>query len=162
MSLPSFQEIVGHTRGSKGISAPTKHILTLDPGETTGYAVFNGMDGVAHGEINTSKVENSVESISHLFDVYKPEIVVIEEYRVYAWRAKQHSWSTLHTPRLIGSIQTLCSMYDIPTAMQGAGIVKQFVTNDKLKDWGFYIKGQPHARDATRHACYFIIFNAKA
>ena len=162
MPLPSFQELVVHTRQLKGMPVPTKRILALDPGETTGYAVFDGIVFIKLGQVNTGHVDTSVIPLRKLFEEVNPDIVVVEEYRVYAWRAKQHSWSSLHTPRLIGCIETLCEIHRKPIAMQGAGIVKQFVTNDKLKDWGFYVKGQAHARDATRHACYFIIFNPRA
>ena len=162
MSPPSFKEIVGHTRGHKGMSVPTKRILALDPGETTGYAVFDGVFFDRLGQINTGHVDTSVIPLRKLLQDINPNIVVVEEYRVYAWRVKQHSWSILHTPRLIGCIETICEIHRKPIAMQGAGIVKQFVTDDKLKNWGFYIKGQSHARDATRHACYFIIFNKGA
>ena len=162
MALPPFQEIVGHTLGLKGMSIQTKRVLAIDPGETTGYALFDGVDLDRLGQVSTGHVDTSVIPLRKLFENVEPDIVVVEEYRVYAWRAKQHSWSSLHTPRLIGCIETLCEIHRKPIAMQGAGIVKQFVTNDKLKDWGFYIKGQPHARDATRHACYFIIFNSRA
>lgn len=33
---------------------------------------------------------------------------------------------------------------------------KRTITNQRLKDWGLYIRGREHARDAERHAIYFI------
>jgi hypothetical protein len=36
---------------------------------------------------------------------------------------------------------------------------KGFVTDEKLKAWGFYQKGVRHARDSIRHACYFLLFD---
>lgn len=41
--------------------------------------------------------------------------------------------------------------------MQGAGIVKTFCNDEKLKGWGFWKVGERHARDAIRHGAYFLI-----
>lgn len=48
--------------------------------------------------------------------------------------------------------------------MQMAAQAKGFVDDDKLKAWGFWIKGKKHARDAIRHGVYYLLFtyhNAK-
>jgi hypothetical protein len=39
--------------------------------------------------------------------------------------------------------------------MCGAGLAKTFATDDKLEAWGFWKRGQKHARDAIRHAVYW-------
>jgi len=39
--------------------------------------------------------------------------------------------------------------------MCGAGLAKTFANDDKLEAWGFWRKGQKHARDAIRHGIYF-------
>ncbi len=134
-------------------------ILCLDPGETTGYAVFDAGDLVAAGEFKSKPVELGFKETGNMIDKYLPWVIVVEEYRVYGWKTKQHAWAELHTPQLIGAIKGMASMHDVPVYMQGAGLVKPFFTNDKLKEYGFYQKGSTHARDAVRHGCYFLIFS---
>jgi hypothetical protein len=96
-----------------------------------------------------------------MFDTYSPTEVVMEDYKVYPHYAKQHIGSSLLTPRLIGMIETICSQRDIPYHKQMAGEPKQFVTDSKLRAWGFYAIGLKHARDALRHGCFYILFPPK-
>lgn len=44
---------------------------------------------------------------------------------------------------------------------QMAVTAKNFCTDDKLKQWGFWQAGQKHARDSIRHGCYFLLFFRK-
>ncbi len=88
-----------------------------------------------------------------------PKLVIIEDYRVYSWKAKEHSWSDMHTSRLIGAIETLCTFDSITPTKQMAGSVKGFCSDKRLREWGFWLTGQQHARDAVRHACYYILFH---
>lgn len=138
-----------------------KCLLALDPGETTGWAVFK--DGVLanYGQLPTHTVEASVPIIMNLLEEYEPTKLVYEDYKVYGWKTQSHAWDSLHTPRLIGNIQTLCVLQNIPISAQMAQHAKQFCTDSKLKMWGYYKPGMKHARDAIRHGCYYILFNHK-
>lgn len=92
----------------------------------------------------------------------KPALVVFEDYKVYGWKTDQHAWSGLHTPRLIGALETLLGVvHGIPFHKQMAHVAKGFCTDEKLTQWGYYAKGQRHARDAVRHACYYILFGGQ-
>lgn len=94
-------------------------------------------------------------------DATSPELIVCEEYRVYAWRAKQHSWSNIPTLRLIGGLQMLCTQRDIPIIFQSAQQAKGFSTDEKLKAWDLYQVRKRHANDAIRHAVYWLVFGCK-
>lgn len=139
-----------------------ERLLSLDPGETTGFAHFAGPLFVHANQISTSSQQLALGELTTLLEEYKPTLVVIEDYRVYANRTAQHAGSSLSTPRLIGMIETLLLQRDIPFHKQPAGVAKQFVTDDKLKAWGLYSRGLKHARDAIRHGLYFILFPPKA
>lgn len=145
-----------HSKLAK-IPAPT-NLLALDPGETTGWAYFEITDLKECGQLDTKDQDNMVGAIQELLARTKPAICVIEDYRVYGWKAKDHSWAELHTPKLIGVIRALCYLQKIPTVLQMAYQAKNFVTDDKLKAWGMYSKGQRHARDAIRHGCSYMLF----
>ena len=84
--------------------------------------------------------------------------MVCENYRVYGWLVQQHSWAELHTPKLIGAIACLAYISNTPIHYQMASEGKGWVTDTKLKEWNMYNAGQKHARDAIRHACYYLLF----
>lgn len=158
-----FAELATKCRKQKGMSAIHTNDMTLcfDPGHTTGWALFEGFRLHDSGELVTEPIEIAVESIRDLFNNCAPDIVVIEDYRVYRWRQKHHVGSEMLTTRVIGVIETFCVTEYIPDVYkQPASVAKKFCTDKKLREWGFYKPGQKHTRDAIRHGCYFLIFGA--
>ena len=142
---------------------PPKHLIALDPGETTGYAVFVGGELKQCGELDTETLKVGLPAIQELIDQSPIEWcrIVYEDYRIYSWKTEQHTWSGLHTPKLIGGIEALAYVKGIPTFTQMAQVAKTFCTDEKLRTWGLYQKGQRHARDAIRHGCYYQLFKHK-
>lgn len=153
----SFMDLANHMH--KGNFQPPKTLLALDPGETTGAAVYT--DGILTGydQLDTKDINKSTDIILKAIQEIKPNIVVYEDYKVYGWKADSHSWAALHTPQLIGTIQTLCHIYRIPVFSQMAQEAKHFCTDKKLKYWDYWAPGMKHARDAIRHGAYFLLFN---
>jgi hypothetical protein len=141
-------------------------ILALDPGETTGYAVFYG-DGVAAydweiiDQVKTWPEIDAVRSLSLLLDQIKPNLVVAEQYRVYDWKSDDHKWSAVNTVQVIGCVWTLCVQRAIPLVWQSAQNAKGFWTDDRLKEYNLYQAGVRHGRDATRHALQYLCFGSK-
>ena len=156
-----FETLVSTSREQKGLSpiVGTEKLLCFDPGHTTGFAFFKGIRLVNADDFDTREVDVSVKGIQSLMDLYEPDTVVVEDYRVYKWRAKHHAGSNLLTARVIGRIETLTYMrLATDVFKQPAHIAKGFCTDTKLKHWGFYRRGSRHARDAIRHGCYFLLF----
>jgi hypothetical protein len=145
----------------RGLKEAPEVLLCLDPGETTGVAVYHRAVLFDALQKSTGTPDVALIAFQELFRVYTPTMVVMEDYRVYNTRAAQHVGSSLSTPRLIGMIETLCMMSNVPYHKQPAQTPKQFVTDPKLKAWGFYQRGSKHARDAMRHGAYFILFPPK-
>lgn len=136
-------------------------LLAIDPGETTGIRVFKGVIAGEYQQVKTDTVNGVGQSaleLECLIDRIKPAVIVMEEYRVYAHRTRQHAGSDLYTPRLIGALELLISKRGIPLIKQTASQAKRFCTDDKLRMWGFYCRGKKHANDATRHGCYYLLF----
>ena len=135
-------------------------VLAFDPGHTTGWAMFE--NGTLHecGEIDTSDMITAVKEIDLIIGSYSPTVVVMEDYRVYRWRAKHHIGSELLTVQVIGAIQTIAIQEGITDIFQQpAHIAKGFCTNAKLQEWEFYQEhGDKHANDAIRHGCYYLLF----
>lgn len=142
----------------KNLPIPER-LICLDPGETTGFAYFVDGELVSWKQLATHNIYAGIDILTEEFDTLKPTMVVYEDYRVYAHKAETHSWNTLHTPRLIGGIQTLCHQRGIPRFCQMAQQPKMFCTDVKLRHWGYYKQGQKHSRDAIRHGTYYLLFN---
>lgn len=134
-------------------------VLAFDPGHTTGWALFKCATLADSGEIDTTSIPAVLMNAGSLIVEHKPWIVVMEDYRVYKWRAKHHVGSELLTVQVIGAIHMLCIQNHVTDIIkQPAQIAKGFCTDKKLKEWGFYVAGERHARDAIRHGCYYTLF----
>jgi hypothetical protein len=133
-------------------------LMALDPGQTTGVAVFEDGKLKDQLQIKTWPMVDCVQSFRHIFDVHKPKCVVFESYQVYEWKTEDHTWSQIPTVQVIGCIQTLLILQNIPYFTQTAQVAKQFVSDEKLEEWGYWFKGIRHARDAIRHGLYFLLF----
>lgn len=137
-------------------------LLALDPGETTGVACFSADEKEAvlvhANQIKTWPLEAGVENMTKLINEMRPKYLVFESYQVYEWKATDHTWSQVPTLQVIGMIKTLCIQMDIPYFTQTAQVAKGFCTDKKLEEWGYWQTGMRHARDAIRHACYFLLF----
>ena len=138
-------------------------LLSFDPGHTTGWCIFQGTSLLECGQLDTDVVDDaSLARIQFLIEKHDYSECIFEDYRVYKWKLQQHSFSELHTPKLIGMIQAACLYNGIEYHKQPASVAKDFCTDDRLKEWNMYITGQRHARDAIRHACWYILFGDKA
>lgn len=137
-------------------------LLALDPGETTGVACFTTDPSAAvlssALQVKTWPLEVGVESITRLLKELQPTTVVFESYQVYEWKSKDHVWSQVPTVQVIGMIKTLCIQQNIPYYTQTAQVAKAFCDDKKLEQWGYWLQGLRHARDAIRHGCYFLLF----
>jgi len=143
----------------KGHKAP-KALLCFDPGETTGWALFLNGKLVEKGQIVTKDLVVAYTELTKLFQTKLPTHVTIEEYRVYAWKAANHTWSQVHTARIIGMLFYLHFTFVGPGSkphLELAQGPKNFVTDSKLKKWNMYYSGK-HSRDAIRHGLYYLLF----
>ena len=138
-------------------------LLSLDPGHTTGYALWccseDKVTLMEAGQLTTwDKVDIRMEDFVKLINAVKIKHAVFETYQVYEWKSADHSWSQVPTIQIIGATKILCQQKDITYSSQTAQVAKQFCTDDKLEKWGLYKPGMKHARDAIRHGCYYILF----
>lgn len=139
-------------------------LLSFDPGETTGWAVFTHDDNetwlIEAGQIKTWPLEEGVKNITTLLDIYTPKHIVFESYHIYSWKADEHKYSEVATIQVIGAIRTLAILRQITNSFQSAQLGKGFCTDQKLESWGLWLEGLRHARDAIRHGAYYLLFGA--
>ena len=163
-SVVDFPELMAAVRGQRNLRLPDPRnplcVLCIDPGHTTGIARF--MDSgelLSVDQVDTSDPNEPNDTLLHDIRDWA-DLIVMEEYRVYTWRAKHHGGSDLLTSRVIGGIELFNSIgRRVPLIKQPAHVAKGFVKDRKLEEWGFYQRGKKHANDAVRHGCYFLLFN---
>lgn len=168
MAIPELKPFLQAVSQSKKdyLQGLTK-VFALDPGETTGYCILDltdmheGVLGATQGQLDTSTLPVACKQLSNLFRKIGPATswaIIIEDYRVFAWKKDSHSFSELHTAKVIGGLCWETTQRGLKYIMQTPQQAKNFVDNDKLKKWGFYHPTQRHAMDATRHALYYLTF----
>lgn len=145
-------------------------VLVLDPGETTGWALFDHGDLRDFGQEPTGQDPAAMVALvrqHHAFDRSREhdfrylERLVYEEYRVRGNRFKEHVGSEVITIQHIGAIKVVADELNIPLTKQTAGMAKGFATDTKLRHWGLYQKGMRHANDAIRHGIYYLLYGSE-
>lgn len=154
MTESPLTQVIVRSRGS--LDGLPKTLLALDPGGTTGYAIFSDLNLTKAGQCIGSHV-----NMNKLIDMVEPDAIVCEDYLVYPWASKTHKWSRVPTLRLIGGIEFKCAVEKRVLHLENAQTAKGFVTDKRLREWGYYKEGLPHARDAIRHGCYYLTFQCK-
>lgn len=156
--IPSFDDIRASAQAQPPALVPAS-ILALDPGQTVGWATATDGSFTVSGQLP----EATFSDLRKLIGSFKPDLIIMEKYVLYPWKADEQGYSSFFTPRIIGTVETFAWEHvpQIPIGWQGAGQGKGFCTDDKLKSWGFFNRGKKHANDATRHMCYFLLFGKK-
>lgn len=152
-----FAILMKATRKAQPDWKPPERLLSLDPGETIGWALF--VDGEFTDCGQKEAKDLPTQAIEELFNDTQPTVVVAEDYKVYAHKADAHKWNDLFTPRLLGMIELLCFQKKLPLHTQMAGTVKQFCSAVRLAEWGFHKPGKRHADDAIKHGTYYLLFH---
>jgi hypothetical protein len=133
-------------------------ILSLDPGQTTGYVIKHESDAFDYGQCQPDAIWDLLLNVTHS-DI--PLIIIYErfDYR----RHKMHA--DLTPVEVIGVIKEYVRqtrLWDDPKHLtvyeQFPSQAKSFWNDDRLKEFGMYYKGQQHARDAARHYLYWLYF----
>ena len=151
----NFQKLLEKLNAERQQTSP-ETLLAIDPGETTGYAIYK------NGKIICEEIQVGLHNLKQIWDLIdscKLDVVVCEDYIIYGSKAKMHAWNKLVTPQIIGAIRLSCELLKVPLYMQMASTAKGFCNDTKLKEWGFWIKGHDHSRDAIRHVIYFLLFH---
>jgi hypothetical protein len=150
MKIPDLDALV---RGRTKFREFPPILLALDPGDTTGAAIFR--DGVFD---TAGHIAGGIPKVPRFIRRLQPSWIVCEDFLLYAHKARDQAWNEMRTPRIIGAIELVCWDLRIPLTFQTAQDGKSFPTDTKLRAWGLYDKGGRHARDAIRHGITFLLF----
>ena len=126
--------------------------ISLDPGQTTGYATFDKDGNIKDMEyLVLNEVRERFER-----DLWDAIAVICEDWRLDPKRAMAFSWSQMPECKLIGWLEGVCFMKNIPFILQAAG-----VKPTGYKHWGRkpLPKSNPlnHAYDAIVHGREYLI-----
>lgn len=130
-------------------------LLSLDPGDTTGWVVWDGARPV---EMGTAKYPREVwEALSNL--IAQVDEVVCEDYRIRPaplQKGYAHAWNRSTTLRVIGAVEYLSEYeYAKKLTLQGA-------QDAKLAGYDIlgmkYVKGKKgvHVQDALAHGAFYL------
>jgi hypothetical protein len=146
-------------------STMVKPILALDPGETTGLALFDPSTfHILLCQLDTKDIGEGYDKVWGILnylslDAPSLEHLRYEDYRVYGHMTEQHSWAALHTAQFIGAIRVAAYLAQVRVSCALAIHAKSFWDDDKLKMCGLYNPGLKHARDAERHLLRYLVEN---
>lgn len=131
-------------------------VLAVDPGKTTGIAVWNSGTFSAWAE----EYELALDFVaSYIRDDYRPDVVVIEDFVITQRTTKMGTanWRRGQELEFIGVARWWCKTTGVEFVLQTPSQAKSFSTDQKLKTYGWWSKGVDHPRDATRHLMLYLV-----
>ena len=88
--------------------------LAIDPGLTSGWATFNDQGVVIDlGQFKYEERNNVLKDLIH----ENLKEVIVEDYRNHGF-TQQKRWSRNETSKLIGVIETYCTIKNVPIVLQ--------------------------------------------
>ena len=138
------------------INYPCEHkspsILTLDPGESTGWCLLTHSNDILAG----TKPKDYL-TVAQLIENASPDIVVYETFNLYPGKAQKLIWNSFYPCEVIGVIRYICTRDAIPCLGQ-APPVKKYAgpLPKKFVDLSRKERLTEHSKDACRHLCYYL------
>jgi hypothetical protein len=127
-------------------------VLSLDPGVTTGWALWSCGSLLGAGEYDEVATGNLIDHFTKTGGV-----VVCEAYIITAETLRRSRQTA--SLELIGVAKHFARTRDCTFVMQTASSAKKFCTDDRLRAAGWKQRGLGHADDALRHLCTYLVKN---
>lgn len=142
------------------------NIISFDVGNTTGVVVAEcyGIDDFAIDLVMQFDYNNVHSTLNNLFINNQPDIIIIEDFRLYAHKANAMINNQFIPVRVIGAIESAVYYYDMGNTlprlqpMQNTSIVYQLAQEIKgkppvkiLSKHEGVLSGLKHAKDAYKH-----------
>lgn len=154
-----------------------ERIIALDPGGTTGWAMWTKMynyvpgsgqylgedDKFSWGQLGPHEHHEELFALLEHMHVQEYTIVCESfEFRQYRQRENINLMSReyIGVVKLFRQQRSEIASFS-PVVFQTAGQAKGFVSDEKLKAIDLYPSGQKHARDALRHLIYYMVNKRK-
>jgi hypothetical protein len=138
-------------------------VLALDPGGTTGWALFSVHPEAMSGDPDVHVLDNVLWWNSGQFtgrqdDQIDEILALVEEWPNARLVTEDFLLRQLNAVLWPVEINAIVLRATRPRywVKQHASLAMSTVTDDRLKAWGFWVPGKEHARDAIRHAITFL------
>lgn len=135
-------------------------VLSLDPGETTGW-FFKDTDT---GEMKGGTIGKDHYEVSHMISYLDPDIVIMETFHMYPGKAKSLSWNSFYPCEVIGviklTVRVVQEMRKNMVLIQQAPSIKKYAGGFQ-EDWDYFKnnclkeKVTEHVKDAYLHFKYW-------
>jgi hypothetical protein len=126
--------------------------VTVDPGETTGFAYWRGTDLVRADQLPAWEFIDKLWLDCH----DKVKLVVIEDWKLYPWVLDEMGWDPCRTPRFIGAITFIARIKGVEIKYQGANIKKNAKAAGAENLFVEPLYPNRHANDAVMHGVYYL------
>lgn len=147
--------------------------LSVDPGDTTGWQLWDDHEPVEGGQTPNWEFVRQVATglrVRQLNEeifagAYEPlglfagvELIVCEDFVIYPeWLAgKALEWDSVETARVIGALFLLTQLADIEFVLQGANIKESAVAGGAEDLFTRPVYENRHENDAIMHGVYYI------
>jgi hypothetical protein len=124
------------------------HVMSVDPADK-----HVGMCAWIGGAIVEAKTITPIEMCAIVENV-QFDMLVIEEFRLYPWMAKNLGFNDMKTSQMIGAMKYLAQRNGTPVTMQGASIKKPAFELMKHNEFELP-KGTQHMKDAAAHGYWW-------
>lgn len=138
------------------METPPKLLLAFDPGLATGWSIWlDGKPGPLGDVRGMAKTDDFLVEFVEKYG--KPSCVIVEDFRLWKWKAQKQSGSNMPASKVIGKIELWARMHKIPVVMQ----------KPQDKDMGAKWSGIPipknhdksHHIVAYNHAVFYLVMN---
>lgn len=144
---------------SGDLKAPPKFLLAVDPGKATGWVVF--LNGVLKEKGIDRSIDEFDERIDYIEDKYgKPDVVVVELFKLFKHKALQQSGSELEAVQVIGMMKRQAKKWGAEYVTQHSNILPTAVIWSKLPMPSNHRNS--HWIAAYNHAIYYLVMNNMA
>lgn len=138
------------------LSTPPKILLAIDPGLATGYSIWRDARPAEMGDVRgMAKFDDWLVDFVEKFG--KPDIIVMEKFRLFRWKAEKQSGSDMPASKVEGKVELWASMHKIPVVMQTPDVLTIAQKWSKIKMPKNH--DQSHHISALNHAVYYLVKN---
>lgn len=142
--------------------------LSIDPGETTGWALWEGDQLVEAGQAELPHFLDDVgdslgvgygDSTLNVEGAYLFQnvgLLVIERFALYPWKASQLDFDEMRTSQGIGTLRWIAKQAGVRVVMQPATIKRPALEGGARELFFHPLYENRHANDAIMHGWYFI------
>lgn len=150
-----------------------KRWVCIDPGEDTGFSIWEDKKLILGGTVKLWDVADLVgrwlgieplspklaEDYEFLFDEldgYECERLVVEDFRIYPWEAKNLAWDQVRTARLIGALTWQARLVEVPFILQPAAIKEDAVKAGAEHFFYSPLHENRHINDSIMHGWFYV------